>query len=444
MPRLFLRRNIVKYRSLIFIAILSALLAQPLHAAIPAQPMDGGEAAKQPHDKKAAEHYYQEGLKFLVEGKLKMAKKAYLVSLKNSPDYPNSMLGLAEVAFKENNLKEAENWINYAAEKAPDNPHVLASHGRLAYLNGNYLAAEADFLKALRIDPKMTSTGMALGDLYFGALKRPRSAVRAYNKVIELEPEHAGAHYALGMALFATNRAEKAEHELLTASKLAPDNPLPYFTLGNIAASKNKPDKALAYYDKVLSLDPTNIKTLSRRGDIYRSLNKDKLAIRDYEAALAIDSKQPAINMSLGMLQQKHGEYEKAKNAYLSVIDHAPDAVLAYNNLAWMAAEKSSDLDLAVEWANKAARLAPESSEVFDTLGWVYRAKKDHNSATSAFKRATLLNPESATAFYHLGLSYMDQQDKTQAANAFNRAMQLGANSQLAKLAKESLNKLNN
>lgn len=441
----------MKYRSLIFIAIVSVLLAQPLHA-IPVQPTNEVEAtkqsyvdaAKQPHDKKAAEHYYQEGLKFLVEGKLGMAKKAYLVSLKNSPDYPRSMLGLAEVAYKEKDLKEAENWINYAAAKAPNDPYVLTSHGRLSYLKGNYQAAERDFLKALRIDPKMTSTGMALGDLYFGALKRPQSAIRAYNKVIELEPKHAGAHYALGMALLASNKTTKAEQELLTASKLAPDNPLPYYTLGNIAVSENKPDQALTYYNKVLYLDPTNIKTLSSRGNVYRSMNKDKLAISDYEAAIAIDNKQPVINMNLGMLQQKHGEYGKAKKAYMSVIEHAPDAVLAYNNLAWMAAENDSDLSQAVEWANKATQLAPDSSAVFDTLGWVYRAKKDHKSATSAFRRATQLEPENATVFYHLGLSYMDQQDKSQATKALNRAMQLGANSPVAKLAKESLNKLNN
>lgn len=42
---------------------------------------------------------------------------------------------------------------------------------------------------------------------------------------------------------------------------------------------------------------------------------------------------------------------------------------LAYNNLAWLLAERKIKLDEAVIWAKKAADLAPQLPHVQDTLG---------------------------------------------------------------------------
>lgn len=429
----------MKFSRLIFISIISALLTQPI-SAMPVQSTD--MTATKPQDKAAAEHYYQQGLQFLKDGNLPMAKKAYSVSLENSTDYPKAMLGLAEVAYKENNLKEAENWITYAVDKQPNDAYVLASYARLLYLKGDYKETEKILLEALKIDPKIISTQMALGDLYMGALKQPEKAIKIYDKVIQSDPKHAGARYALGMALLANKDTKNAQQELLTASKLAPRNPLPYFTLGDIASGEKQFDKALGYYNKVLSIDSTNIKTLAKRAAIYTTMGKDNLAIRDYEAAAAVNRELPEINLNLGMLYQKHGKYRNATKAYQRVIKQAPDALLAYNNLAWMAAESGTDLTQATEWANKATQLAPESSAVYDTLGWVYRAKKDYKSAVSAFKKSISLDPKNAAAHYHLGLTYIDQRDKTQAVKALNNAIKLDKNSQVAKLANDSLSRL--
>lgn len=393
----------MKYRILFFSALITALLAQSLQA-IPMRMADEATAVNRPLDKKAAEHYYQRGLAFMSSGEIGMAKKAYLVSLENSPKNVNAMLGLAEVANKKGDTEEAASWINHAYEIAPDDPYVLTSHGRLSYTKGDFLAAERSFKKSLQLQPAMVRTVMALADMYATVLKKHVEAITLYNKVIKLEPKHAGAHYALGVVLLNTNQKAKAEQKLLTASKLSPDNLLPYYALANIATSAKKFDKALAYYDRIIYLDANNLQSLVRRGDIYRVLQKDELALSDYQAAVMINGKQPMVHMNIAMLQQKLGHYEQAKIAYLKVLEFAPDTVLAYNNLAWMAAENGSNLEQALTWAKKATHLAPQAAVVYDTLGWVYRAKQDHRSATTAFWRATQLDPKSATAYYHLGV----------------------------------------
>lgn len=387
-----------------------------------------------------AERYYQEGLEHLVAGDLDRAQQAFQNSLRESPGLSRSMLGLAEVAFKQNKLEEAGRWIHQAAEQTPDDPHVQTSLGRLLYLQGDYTGAESAFLKALTIDPDMISTRIALADMYLMATRQPDKAIKAYRKALENSPEHAGARYALGMALLANGEPDKAQTELLTASRLEPNNPLPYSSLGNIAVSQQKFEEGLGYYNKALAIDPKNIETLLRRGDNYQNIHKDNLAIQDYEAALAVNDALPAAYLKLGMLYQKREQFGKAAKAYQKTIERNPNSALAYNNLAWMAAESGRDLDQAVVWAKKATELAPEYFGVFDTLAWVYRARKEYDLAISTLQKAVALNPQSTTVFYHLGRVYLEQGNNKQAATALNQVVSLDSQSRDAERAKKLLN----
>lgn len=432
----------MKFSTLVVVTMILTISAGPVYA-IPMTSVGEHSKAAPAQVTDPAEQAYQEGLKFLVAGKLDLAQQAFQKSLRQSPSLSKSILGLAEVAFKQNNLKESKRWINLATEKAPDDPHVQVSLARLLYLQADYDGAKTAFLKTLKLDPEMNSARIALGDLYLTALKQPEEAIKTYRKALENKPDHAGARYALGMALLANNDIEMAQTELLKASKNAPENPLPYFSLGNIAAKQQQLNKALEYYDKVLAIDPANIKTLLSRGAILQNMNKDDKAIRDYEAALVVNSKLFVAQMKLGKLYQKHNQNEKAKVAYKKAIELNPEAVHAYNNLAWMAAESGTDLDQAVVWGKKATELAPKSASVFDTLGWVYRARKEYPLAISTLQKAAKLNPKQASVFYHLGLTYMEQGNNKQAVDALNNVVSIDNKSQLAVRALELLAQIN-
>jgi tetratricopeptide (TPR) repeat protein len=102
-----------------------------------------------------------------------------------------------------------------------DRPEGRVNLGNLYALRGNAERAQAEFGKALEIDPTAVAAYVNLADLH-----RARGAEAEAEKVlrqgIARAPRAAALHYALGLALVRQKRAADALRELAEAAKLAP------------------------------------------------------------------------------------------------------------------------------------------------------------------------------------------------------------------------------
>jgi tetratricopeptide (TPR) repeat protein len=74
----------------------------------------------------------------------------------------------------------------------------------------------------------------------------------------------------------------------------------------------------------------------------------------------------------VGMIFQVQGRESDARRVYERVVSLNPRAAVASNNLAYMYAEDSSNLDQALNLAQAAKAAIPNDPDVDDTLGWVY------------------------------------------------------------------------
>ena len=390
----------------------------------------------------AAEQYYRQGLERLAQGDLDRAAQAFRRALDSSPQMVEAMLGLAEIAFKRDDLPAARTWIGNASRAEPDNPHVLYTQARLFYLDRNFEETERYLLKTLSIEPGFTQARISLGDLYMQAFGDPVRAAQAYRQVLQEQPDHAGAHYALGMALLREGKEQEAVRELQEAARLAPDNPLPLVALGRHFLDR-QPAKAEGYLNQALAIDSNNVDFLMLRSRVFEKLGKGRLALGDLEKVVELKPTATGAWLRLGMLHQSLGENEKASEAYLRVLRQNSKAAVAYNNLAWMAAEEGRNLDQALKWARKAKRLSPDLHSVWDTLGWVYRARKEYPQAVASLKRAAQLAPRDAQVHYHLGVVYAESGMTGEARTSLEKAMSLsGDDSSTAKAAGELLRSL--
>ena len=86
-------------------------------------------------------------------------------------------------------------------------------------------AAEAE--EALAIDPTDVRAMQLRFDAYrlAGNDVKAEEAAQALEKVLEVEPDHARAHYLLGVALFNTGQTGPASEHLRRFIELAPDDP---------------------------------------------------------------------------------------------------------------------------------------------------------------------------------------------------------------------------
>jgi tetratricopeptide (TPR) repeat protein len=286
------------------------------------------------------------------------------------------------------------------------------------------------------------STQIALGDLYLNALNQPVKAVEAYRQALSLDDSHAGAHYAQGVALIRLNRGADAEKELKRAAALEANNPLPANMLGNLYAAMGRRQEALDAYQSALDIDPKLMAAHFGRGDVFAAQGYPEKAIVEYQAVVTAAPTNAQSHLRIGMQYQALQKWQEAEKAYLAAIDLEPKFALAYNNLAWMNAERKTQLDKALSWGQKAVNLAPGVIEYKDTLAWVYRARGEFKQAVQTLEDVIKAMPNNPVYRHHLGMIYAEQGDNAKAIKSLKQALALDKSFPGAQQANELLRKL--
>ena len=376
----------------------------------------------------AAEQAYARGLAALNQNDLTNAELAFKASLGDSALSTRAALGLADVAVRRGKLDEVKSWLERAAGTSPNSADVENAWGRYHFARGDYEQAEARYKRAVTIDPRAFRPRVDLADLYMTKLGKPQQAVEAYREAIKADPIHAGARFGLGMALAATGDNKGALVELQSAARMEPSNPLPLRGIGQVHLAERRFNAAVDSFTKAISMQPTLAGLYVDRAEAYGRSGDDTKALADYDQALKLSPKFADAHVGKGMLLQRQNRLDEAQAAYLAAVKINDKHALAYNNLAWMAAERKTQLNDALAWATKATQAAPNAGPYFDTLGWVHRARGEHDRATTALERAVKLAPAYAEAHYHLGIVYSESDKRALAAAALKRALTVDPN----------------
>jgi superkiller protein 3 len=437
------------YRLSIFVLLIGAFVFQsiPVYAflvdfdnPVLIRPQQETSSATTPQT--PAEKYYHKGIEALAKDEINQAKEAFQKSLQEDPKLVKSLLGLAEVHFKEKQIEEAGKILKQALSLAPEHADVHNAWGRYLYLEKRFAEAEAALQKASALDPQNAASRIDLGDLYLNALQKIPEAEQAYRDALAIDPKHAGARYALGMALMSLGRPNQAKTEFDEAGRLAPDNPLPFYALAHLYKGENDFPKALQFLEEVLKIRPNFINAYTERGDIYLAFGQHEKALKEYEKILQVDRDFVSAYVKIGMVHQIRQNWDEAQKAYQTALAIDPNQAFACNNLAWMNLERQGDLTEALRWAEKAVELAPGVAQFWDTLGWVHRGRGEKDLAVAALKKAVALPHPSADNFYHMGVVYMEAGNHTEAAEALKKALIIQENFAGAQDAKERLSQL--
>ena len=370
-----------------------------------------------------ADEHYREGLERLVDGDLAAAEQAFRESIKNYHGAANAMLGLAEIAFQRNQIKEAGVWINKAVEIAPDNPHAQTSLGRYLRQTGHYKGSQDAFRKAIEFGPSMTEPRIALGDLYLTVFNKPKEAVKTYQSALAIDPNRAAAYYALGVAHFKLGDNANAVTKLKKASTLEPGNPLPELELARIYLKLGKPADALKAIDEALRIQPNLIEAGLLRGDILLAQGNIAPAEEAYTQLAERNPKIASPRLHLAMLYQQLGRREEAIASYRSAIAIDPKMAPAYNNLAGMLSEQKENWAEAEQLARMAVELTPQAAPFLDTLGWIYRGEGKLAESYQILSKAAQMAPDNPSIGAHWGIILADCGDHGKAIIQLEKAL---------------------
>lgn len=389
-----------------------------------------------------ADSDYQAGIQKFADNDYAGAEQDFNNAIEKHPGHAYALLGLAEIAFKKNQPDEAASLIHEAAKSAPEDAYVQSSLGRYLAMQQQYPAAESALKKAMALDVGLVRPRMDLADLYASALRKPEAAIPLYQEVLEIDPNHAGAHYAYGITQMRLGDMAEAKAALEASASLEPGNPLPPLALARLSMQNKQLNDANMWVERSLTIHPTLADALEFRGDIKQARNLPDQALADYSAAFRAQPKQVSAILKEASLLQILGRQEEAFKAYQAAIELDPKQAIAYNNLAWMAAESGNHLDQAEAWGRMAVELQPNVADFQDTLGWVYRARGKLDDAEQALLLATSISGAPASAFYHLGVVQQELGKTSQALEAYKKAVALDKGHQEAERALRSLEEL--
>lgn len=378
----------------------------------------------------------------LSNGDLVTAEGVFKETIKIDPKSAEPYIGLAEVALHRQQGKLVESMLAKAMETDPKNQSAVRALGRYYFRLQNFDKAESSFKQALALNPEEPRLHVDLGDTYLNGLNRPDAAVKAYKAAIKLKDDHVIARIGLAASLAVQGNIQQAIGEYNVAADFAPENPLPLHLLGRLYASQARFDDSLSVLNSLLQKSPNYIPALLERGNVHFANNGIILAKRDYDKVIELEPSNAIAHLNVGTIHQINKKWALAEGEYLTALKLNPALYNAYNNLAWMTAERNQQLDKGLYWIQEAIRISPASSNLYDTLGWVYFARDENELAVKALQKAVKADYPKPGTFYRLGLAYIEVGNKSEAATALKRALEISKDFSEADQAEKLLAKL--
>jgi tetratricopeptide (TPR) repeat protein len=263
--------------------------------------------------------------------------------------------------------------LNAILGAAPNNIEAMFELGDVEQSVGNARGAEAYYRKAYESNPANPQGLLALAQLAI-AQGQPGRALQVIQAEIRKSPERLDLRLALVATAQRLRRLDVATPELEWLAARVQPNSIQYAEvearLAECSLLRKDLQSALKQIEIARKLQPDNPLVLHNLGLIYDSLGRRAEARQVYEASLRI--------------QQDDG--------------------VVLNNLAYLIAENSGDLDQALTFAQRARQKMPKQLGFVDTIGWIYFKKNLSDNALEVFEELVRTKPDEPIYRYHLAL----------------------------------------
>jgi len=277
---------------------------------------------------------------------------------------------------------------------------------------------------------------------YLEATKRALDAARNSKR----DPA-AVTHSGILSTLVAAGKRAEAVFALEKLVESYPDYAPAYNDLGVLHGEIGNFDKALAAYEKAVSLDPGNAIFQKNLGDFYYvAIKQSDEAARHYEKALELNPGDTETLLILGNIRAETGDFPRAREIYLRVLEIDPSNDLAGSMFEALEARAEDpgqrDPDTLVREARCLARrgrsdravhlleallsVCPDHAAAHNDLGNLYCLLQKPDEALRHLERAVQLAPDSIGFVRDLADAHLAEAGNLEQALAlYNKALAL-------------------
>jgi tetratricopeptide (TPR) repeat protein len=373
--------------------------------------------------------HYQLGRAYLASGRSdsrEAARQQFEKAIQLRRDMITPRLGLAYLQVMHNEYQLALDSVQEILKLDPGsvNARLIESQALLGLKKyGDSDTLLSTLLKNNPSSPEVYyQAGMSA--LTQGKLKE---AAAAFLRSYELNPANPRGLVGLVQTDIQAGKPEDAMVLLQTESKKQPNRMDIQLLMGVTAQQEGKYSDALTYFNRVLNgLDKksrTRANLYMQIADTYRRQGDRDNSIVNLMKARDIVPDNETVLASLGLVLDQAGRKPDARRAYEACLKVDPNNTLVLNNLAYLMAETNAELDVALNYAQKAKGLDPNLAEVSDTYGWILLKKGLAEQAIPVFRDLVSKVPADSTYHYHLAMAYSQKMDTKNANEELREAL---------------------
>jgi putative PEP-CTERM system TPR-repeat lipoprotein len=318
--------------------------------------------------------------------------------------------------------KKAVGAAQDALTAIPDRPEILDAAGQAYRAAGDTNQALTTYNKLAQLRPDLPLPYMRMAEIQTAA-KDNAAARESLRKALAIKRDLIGAQ----RALIAMNVKEGKTADALAVArdiqKQRPKETEGYLLECRIHATNKAWSEAAAACRAGLKLEATPelavlLHTVLGPGG--------KAAEADGFAAtwLKDHPKDRAFRQYLAQSAIERKDYAGAARQYKAMLELQPDDPLVLNNLAWVAGQMKDPK--ALEYAEKADRLAPNSSAILDTYGMLLVEKGETARGVEMLQKAAALTPNAGQIRLNLASALVKSGQKEAARKELDAVVKLG------------------
>ena len=392
---------------------------------------------------------------YLQSGDYSKAKRAANKGLSLDNNSIQAYFILAEVAYKEDKLQDAENFLLTAQKKArklrtqevnasnklttfyilqkqpekalataqdivkryPKNNSALNLLAKVQIYKKENEQAIVTLEKLIEQETKDTSHYLLLAKLLLNKPGKEQQILKLLDKVTVIAPNNTKVRVQKANILIKLKAFPAALQESKKIKQLAPNTGIAEALEGDVYLAEKKNQQALTSFQQSYQLTPRP-KVMELIFKILMTQEKQADAINFLNQELKKDPKNTTAHFILGNIAQQQNKTREAKKHYLAILAEQPNNVIILNNLAWIYHQENNPKALSL--AEKAYQIVPNSAEIADTYAVILIHQGNTIKGLKILDQASKLAPQNYDIQYHIAEAYALKGQSQQAIKILN------------------------
>lgn len=342
------------------------------------------------------------------------AEIAKLLADAVAADPSDAQLRVAQIDYlarSKDSQSAALNAAQAAVSALPGNVDVLERMGRMQLAAGDRQQALSTFGKIVAAQPAKAAGHLGIASVHL-ASGDSESALRAVRKAAEVEPDSIAANRLLIAVLVQAKQPQKALEAARQLQQRRPADAAGFIAEGDIEGAQKRWDPALAAYKTAVTKNDAGTAALRLHATLVAA-GRAPEASRFADGWLKDHPQDQVFRFHLGDAALAVGDLALAEARYLDVLKSQPEHALALNNVAWLKMKQNKPG--ALDYAERAVKVAPNQAPLMDTLAMVLSAAGQHARAVEVQKQVVAKAPQLPGFRLNLAKIYVAAGDKAQA-----------------------------